>query len=988
MRGQQRQTRKWLFIAFVVLVLNSGYLAAFAEPTVFYMLNVLLHVVLGVALIIPFFILVRRYLELDAPKGKELAIYMGRLGYWCLAPCLLTGLYLTVVNATHSHRWVLYFHIASGFLGVAFFQKSIRSVAHKVSTKNPYDVAGRLAWITVIIAVFVPLVVWLYNLVSPRDGESVTNPMLLSASRPELAPVNANSLFAPSAASTSTGKIISSQSLWNAESCGRAGCHPDVYQQWQSSAHHYSSLNNPWYRKSIEDFLESSNAAQADTTAAAAKNNPAKWCAGCHDPALLLSGKFELPLQEAAKTPEAHAGVSCTVCHSITRVGSTMGQADYVIEEMPLNDWATSDNRMLRGLYDYLLRLDPQPHRQSMMKPFHREGGAAFCSTCHKAHLDKPVNHFRWIRSFNDYDAWQAGPFSGHSSRGFYATPEGKGCVDCHMPLVKSKDAGHAHGKIRSHRFPGANTALPLANNDETQLRVTSEFLRGQQVSVDIFALGKPYDDSTLYARSAPEMIAKNDLLAAKSQYHFSSLASEFFPATLFAIGDEQLFSLGSGSLTRHPSKVIAPINRSNATVARGEEVRVDIVVRSQQVGHFFPSGKVDAHDVWLELKAVDDRGRIIFWSGAVADNGKGPVDSSAHFYRSYLVDHAGRHVDKNNTWVARQAIYVNLIPPGGADVAHYRMKIPADCGDKIHLITKLNYRNFSWAFNQWVFSNLSHSSASDSGRAAALVDQSLNGYLSAAPEIPIIEMARDSVTLAVVSPEKAKPALAIRPQPHDWKRWNDYGIGLLAQGDLKNAEVAFFQATQNAEDRAEPWINVGVVRLREGNFAGAQHAFAVALQTSPVPFKINFYYGLTLKALGRYDEALKYLKKAAIKFPRDRVAKIQRGHLYLLMKDYHRAIADFEKVLSIDPENVEAYYYLQQAYRAAGEEKKAEKAGRLYERFKANPPSFAPDHEANQASAVWRESRPLHEHLSAPLPSAAMEIPPAPGNKTPSTKQ
>jgi tetratricopeptide (TPR) repeat protein len=974
MHGQQRQTRKWVFIAFIVLVLNSGYLAAFAEPTVFYMLNVLLHVVLGVALIIPFFIFVRRYLEQDAPKGKELAIYMGRLGYWCLAPCLLTGLYLTVVNATHAHRWVLYFHIAAGFAGVAFFQKSIRSVAHKVSTKNPYDVAGRLAWVTVIIAVFVPILVWIYNLVSPRDGEGVTNPALLSANRSELAPVNTNRLFAPSAASTSTRKIISSPSLLNAESCGRSGCHPDIYQQWQSSAHHYSSLNNPWYRKSVENFLENLNAAPADTGAVAAKNNPAKWCAGCHDPALLVSGKFELPLQEAAKTPEAHAGVSCSVCHSITRVGSTMGQADYVIEEMPLNDWATSDNKLLRGLYDYLLRLDPQPHRQSMMKPFHREGGAAFCSTCHKAHLDEPVNRFRWMRSFNDYDAWQAGPFSGRSSRGFFATREGKSCSDCHMPLVKSKDAGHKRDKIRSHRFPGANTALPLLNKDDSQLRATSEFLRGQQVTVDIFALGKPYDDSTLCAPAAPAMAAKSDSLPAVPQHYFASTANEFSPATLFAIGDEQLFALGRGSLTRHPSEFVAPINRSNAAVARGEEVRIDVVVRSQQVGHFFPSGKVDLHDVWLELKAVDNRGRIIFWSGAVAEGangqaGKGPVDASAHFYRSYLVDHAGRHVDKHNTWVARQAIYVNLIPPGSADVAHYRMKIPADCGDQIRLVAKLNYRKFNWAFNQWVFSDPSHSSARDAGSAAALADKSLNGYLSAAPEIPIIEMARDSATLAVVSPEEAKPALAINPAPHDWKRWNDYGMGLLAQGDLKNAEVAFFQATQNAEDRAEPWINVGVVRLREGNFTGAQHAFAVALQMNPVPFKINFYYGLTLKAVGQYDEALKYLKKAVIKFPRDRVAKIERGHLYLLMRDYNRAIADFEKVLSIDPENVEAYYYLQQAYRAVGEDAKAEKAGRLYARFKANPPSFAPDHDVKQASEVWRESRPLHEHLSAPLP-------------------
>ena len=34
------------------------------------------------------------------------------------------------------------------------------------------------------------------------------------------------------------------------ESCGR--CHTEIYQQWKSSAHHFSSFNNQWYRKSIE----------------------------------------------------------------------------------------------------------------------------------------------------------------------------------------------------------------------------------------------------------------------------------------------------------------------------------------------------------------------------------------------------------------------------------------------------------------------------------------------------------------------------------------------------------------------------------------------------------------------------------------------------------------------------------------------------------------------------------------------------------------
>ena len=72
-----------------------------------------------------------------------------------------------------------------------------------------------------------------------------------------------------------------------------------------------------------------------------------------------------------------------------------------------------------------------------------------------------------------------------------------------------------------------------------------------------------------------------------------------------------------------------------NATIRRGDDVRIDVVVRTRSVGHFFPGGTVDAYDTWLELKATDDKGQVIFWSGKIEDDGKGPVEKGAHFYRS-----------------------------------------------------------------------------------------------------------------------------------------------------------------------------------------------------------------------------------------------------------------------------------------------------------------------------------------------------------------
>jgi hypothetical protein len=129
-----------------------------------------------------------------------------------------------------------------------------------------------------------------------------------------------------------------------------------------------------------------------------------------------------------------------------------------------------------------------------------------------------------------------------------------------------------------------------------------------------------------------------------------------------------------------------------------------DVVVRTRKIGHFFPGGTVDSFDIWLELKGTDANGKTVFWSGQVEDNGKGPVEKGAHFYRSYQLDGEGNMINKRNAWSARSVLYVRLIPPGAADVAHYRIKIPKDAKGPIKLEAKLNYRKFSHYYTQFSY--------------------------------------------------------------------------------------------------------------------------------------------------------------------------------------------------------------------------------------------------------------------------------------------
>ena len=184
----------------------------------------------------------------------------------------------------------------------------------------------------------------------------------------------------------------------------------------------------------------------------------------------------------------------------------------------------------------------------------------------------------------------------------------------------------------------------------------------------------------------------------------------------------------GVGELRRGARDHLGPVGggrtdrrRSASFVRRGESVRVDVVVRTRNVGHFFPGGTVDAFDVWVELEAVDDRGQVLLHSGFVEDGGRGPVDPSAHVYRSLMLDERGNPINKRNAWATRSVAYVRLIPPGAADTVHYRLAVPQNAGDRITLTARVNHRKFSWWNTQWSFAGERDPKHAFAGRRAEL---------------------------------------------------------------------------------------------------------------------------------------------------------------------------------------------------------------------------------------------------------------------------
>jgi Flp pilus assembly protein TadD len=936
--------KRWLARILAVLTLSAVYLYAYPSATIPYFVVDLLHVGIGIVLTI--------LLLLFAGKLLRNESLLARLGWLALVVGAILGIVLIKIGTPLRLKAWLYAHIALCVVGALFLATS-RFIAKgwlgDSILRRGLGFAA-LALVTVGIAAGS----WWTRTVAWKNANHISNP-LMPAETMEGEGDGPQGKFFPSSAQTKQGINIPSQYFMKSDACQR--CHADIYKQWDSSMHHFSSFNNQWYRKSIEYMQE------------VAGVRSSKWCAGCHDPALLYSGLFDTPIKQIVDRPEARAGLGCMMCHSIVEVKSTMGQGDFFLEYPKLHEMAASENPLVRKLHDFVVRLNPEPHRRTFLKPFMRADTAEFCSSCHKVHLDVPVNHYRWIRGFNEYDNWQASGVSGQGARAFYYPKSPMNCADCHMPQVLSGDDGNVNGLVHSHRFPGANTAVPTANQDQAQYEFAKKFLQDKQLSVDIFAISPAGKETNAPARNE---MGKTEL------------------STTFAVGEESDTSLPKGP-AGEVRPITAPIDRTDAAVRKGDDVRVDVVVRTRKVGHFFPGGTVDAFDVWLELQATDEKGQTIFWSGKVADDGKGPVEPGAHFYRSLQIDGHGNPINKRNAWATRSVVYVHLIPPGAADTAHFRLRIPENAGDKITLHAKLNYRKFGWFNTHFSFAgveadktvqgNPATMSAAGTTTATTTPDyddrkwafngdtSKVSGNLKTIPDLPITIIAEDTKTLRVLP----RGAPATEPKTittkEDWTRWNDYGIGLFLQGDLKAAAAAFEKITEADPQNPDGWTNIGRALLQEGDTAGARKVLEKSLAINPQLARTNYFYARALKEDGDYAGAMAHLQTVLAQFPRDRVVRNELGRVLFLQKRYADAVKEFEQTLSIDPEDLQAHYNLMLCYNGLGDDAKANEHKARYLRFKA-------DESAQAITGPYRQTHPednnerqaIHEHVSVAL--------------------
>lgn len=280
-----------------------------------------------------------------------------------------------------------------------------------------------------------------------------------------------NRPFAPSLARTDTGGAFDADSLAGSDSCGTAGCHSEILEEWKPSAHRYAAMDTVFL--GIQEVMAKQNGAEST-----------RYCGGCHDPISLFSGTKNIFVENLTGLHGYKEGVSCLSCHAI-RETDIKGNANYTVTQPNEYLWQWKTNGLAKMARDFLIRTYPDEHGKLSKRMFKKP---EYCAACHKQFIDAEVNRVGWVQLQNQYDNWASSPWNHKND----ATKTVE-CRECHMPLVASSDpaAGDAldynrkpgDKKHRSHRFLASNQLMPMAlklEGWEKQVQLTEEWLAGK----------------------------------------------------------------------------------------------------------------------------------------------------------------------------------------------------------------------------------------------------------------------------------------------------------------------------------------------------------------------------------------------------------------------------------------------------------------------------------------------------------------------------
>ena len=565
---------------------------------------------------------------------------------------------------------------------------------------------------------------------------------------------------------------------------------------------------------------------------------------------------------------------------------------------------------------------------------------AEFCSTCHKVSIPQDLNKYKeFLRGQNHYDTYLLSGVSGHGARSFY------------YPEKAVRNCAGCHMPLKESQDFGAN----FFNPTNTSARYVHDHL---------FPAA---NTGIAYIRGESEIVKRHQ---------------DFLKSTLRV----DIFGIKEGGAIDSP--LAAPLRPVVPALKRGHTYLLEVVLRTLKVGHPFTQGTVDSNEVWADAK-ITSGGKVIGRSGGLGPHNE--VDPWSHFVNVFMLDREGNRIDRRNPQDIFTPLYNHQIPPGAGQVVHYSFTVPEDQTGPVSVEVKLQYRKFDTVYLGYVFGS---------------------NYTNGAPftvtnDLPITTIASDKLMFPIEGANTTAEQLpTISSQPPaipEWQRWNDYGIGLLLEGDRGSEKGELIQAAQAFDrveklGRADGPVNLARVYFKEGRLDDAVVALQRAARFNPPAphWTVAWFTGLVNKQNGFLDEAIKEfrsiledrypeLDQRGFDFSTDYEVINELGQTYFERAKMERdnperqrefllkAVEQFNKTLAQDSENLAAHFNLAQLYTRLGDGQKAAFHHREHEKY-------LPDYNAtDRAISIARRNSKAADHAAQATVIYPLQRPGAP---------
>jgi hypothetical protein len=258
-------------------------------------------------------------------------------------------------------------------------------VQHVVGNRRRL-IALRMAYLILVGALLIGSIFAFLPQIQAHSDQSQTQQKVIdeSAVRKEYAErVSKNYNFAfgkgnistPGNAAVEGNTFLEPDAFPTADYCGH--CHKEAYHQWRQSLHS-NSFRTPFYRTSVNLLIKTKGIEFS------------RHCDSCHNPIAVLSGG--LTQNSIVDRKFDQDGVTCTTCHSVQKLQSTLGNGGYVMGVPAV--LVDEKGERIPGLVpdsEILAHLDR--HSKAVMQTFYTT--PEFCSACHKANLPNTLNDYK-----------------------------------------------------------------------------------------------------------------------------------------------------------------------------------------------------------------------------------------------------------------------------------------------------------------------------------------------------------------------------------------------------------------------------------------------------------------------------------------------------------------------------------------------------------------------------------------------------------------